>query len=913
MGDLKPEEIARVWIDQKLEEAGWKVIDRNEFAPNMTAVAIREASMQGGLEADYLLLINGKAAGVLEAKRAEVSLEDPHLIAQAEKYTTKLRPWYAAWELPLKFVWISNGKEIAFKDCHNPDARYEIVTDFPRPKKLVKLMNLDDAFAGLPCLFKDYGDFHLRTCQFEAIQNLESSLRAGKKRALMVLATGSGKTFTACMIAYRLLEYTQANRILFLVDRNNLGINAVTEFQKFTLTETRQAFTELYGVKQLKSDKIGNDTKVVVSTIQRLYSQLSGDYSSYSEVDEDSAFAHKENSIVELPENPRLPTDFFDYIIIDECHRSIYSDWKKVLTYFKNARLIGMTATPIPETEAFFDNNRVADYSLEKSIVDGVNVMCRIYRIKTELSENGGQIEPGEKIKFIGHRGNKSFEKPAIEGRDFTKAQLNRSVIVPDQIRKVLEEYKDVVYKQMFPDRAPNYDYLPKTLIFAASDEHASRVVEIAKKVFNRPDDKFVQRITYSVGDSNRLIREFRTSRDFRIAVTVTLVATGTDIRPLEVLIFLNDVRSETLYTQMKGRGVRTISDEKLREVTPNARSKELFFLVDAVGVTTSEKTIPGLGSREHPLLNPTLEQLFEKMALGVLPDDYFQLLASKLSCIGNRADKELLDEFAKICPTSPCEFAQRIFDALEKGNSLPPYKSSNADNTERFNLIGDLLNNIPARNKLVEIAKGYVKVLDEKTDTVIEADFSVEEAMASTKAFETYIKNHRDEVEALRLIYNNQAGKITSSLMEQLVKSLSNSLSGFSISRLWQDYKVLNPKKVDDLGRSKDDLTAVTNLIQLVRYAYGLIDKLYTLKSIAAQRFELWCGQRQREMQLTLEQKELFRQIARYILQNGGCDFRELRVVMPDVAPKIFSIVNSLEAANEQLFSLTDFLLKVA
>ena len=322
MSGLKPEERAREWIDRKLEDAGWQVINRDEYSPGMTAVAVREAAMRGGLEADYLLLINGKAAAVLEAKREEIALDNPHLIAQAENYTKQVQPWYPTWELPLPFVYLSNGKEIAFKDCRQVDAKYEIVQKFMRPWDLVRQLNLGE-FDGLPYLSPE----GLRACQFEALTNLEKSFKEGKRRAVMVLATGSGKTFTACMMTYRMLAYTPMNRVLFLVDRNNLGTAAATALQTFKLTESGKPLSEIFWVEQLSNRPIESRTRVVVSTIQRLYSQLTGNMDAYSEEDEDASLGHREGTEVELPENPALPSDFFDLIIIDECHRSIYSDW----------------------------------------------------------------------------------------------------------------------------------------------------------------------------------------------------------------------------------------------------------------------------------------------------------------------------------------------------------------------------------------------------------------------------------------------------------------------------------------------------------------------------------------------------------------------------------------------------------
>ena len=921
MADLKPEERARQWIDRKLKDAGWEVINRNDFAPSMNAVAIRETLMSGGLEADYVLFLNGKAAAVIEAKREEISLDNPQLIAQAENYTTKALDSMPLWKDPIPFVFLSNGKEIAFKDCRKTDAKYEKLNSFKRPWDIARYLRLNE-FAGLPYLSRT----DLRACQYEAITNLEASFKNGQRRALMVLATGSGKTFTACMMIYRMLAFTPIRRVLFLVDRTNLGNDAATALKTFKLTENKNAMAQIFGIEQLNSKLINELSKekhttrslVAISTIQRLYAALSGKDDTSTEKDEDTPFYQTEDAIfygtpertVELPESPCLPPDFFDLIIIDECHRSIYSNWQKVLTYFKTARLVGLTATPIPETVAFFNNNIVANYSYEDSVKDNVNVDFRIYRIKTQLSEEGGEIQAGDTIISTIRGEDKSKEQTAICDREFEKNKLNRSIVVPDQIRKILQEYKDVVYTQMYPNRDPNYEYLPKTLIFAVNEGHAKAIVEIAKEVFERKadDDKFVQRITYSCDDTKKLIQQFRYDVDFRIAVTVTLVATGTDVRPLEVLLFLNDIRSETLYAQMKGRGCRVIKPSELRSVTPNATSKELFYIIDAVGVTESEKVMPSIivpGDDKIP--NQTLAQILEKMAMNNLSDDLFILLANKLSAIGGRATPEDLADYRRLCPITPSEWAQIIFDRIEKGD-LPPFVSNLEDNTERYNVIRELLENIPARHKLIEMARGYVKELPDKTDAVIYSGFSTEEAKSYTQAFKEYIQTHKDEIEALRLIYNHDVGKLTRDHIDELKSKLELSISGFTIDRLWNDYAILDKDKVKTLTSDKD---AVTHLIQLVRYAYNIISELYPLTGLCAKRFELWCGQAQRDV--SDEQKELFRQIALYISVNGSTDFKKIISVMPDTAGSLLRNIKDRAKIEQELSSLNEFILKVA
>lgn len=899
---MKPEELARVWIDQKLEESGWLIVNRDEYRPGMHGVAIRELILKDHHEADYILMVNGKAAAVLEAKREEIQLNAPELIAQAEGYTKGLLPWCRFWEEPIKLVYLSNGREIAFKDAHEIGSSYRKIASFPRPLDVVKLLRIEDPFAGLPILNKG----SLRACQFEAIVNFEQSLREGKRRALMVLATGAGKTFTACAIAYRILTYTKAQRVLFLVDRHNLGAAALRAFGEFEAQGTGKKFSEIYGVEKLGRQSVTGSARVVISTIQRLYSVLTGQTEEIDESTEDATEQPVDKDIA-LPENPQLPKDFFDLIIIDECHRSIYSSWKAVLDYFSSAIWLGMTATPIPESLSFFDGNIVSNYSLEQSIADGVNVPCRIYRIKTKITEEGGTINVGENVKVQANKTGEVWERTTKQPQEFSKTEVNRSVLVPDQIRKILQEYKNIVYTKLYPDREPNFDYLPKTLIFAASDNHAKKVVEIAKEVFNWTDDQFVQRITYSAEDSNGLIKSFRTDTDFRIAVTVTLVATGTDVKPLEVLIFLNDVRSETLYTQMKGRGVRTISPDQLRNVTPNAARKDLFYLIDAVGVTESEKIVPSIGGGDYEV-NPSLEALLERISHGYVPDDYIDLLAGKLSAIGNRGDKEEVEKFRELAGFWPQEFAGDLYKALSKGN-LPPFRDINAENRERMRLLSPLLENIEARKKIVEIARGYFKTLNDKKDVIETSGFSHEDAQQSTEAFEQYVLKHHDEILALQLIYTGQACKLTSENLRDLNQQLSMSLPFFNVVRQWNDYSLLRPKKVRKLSGG-EDTEALTNLIQLVRFAYGQIEELCSLPSLAAQRFELWCGQKQNELSLTSEQKEVFRTVANYIVSNGAYNFGSLRRLDNNLANRLICFFGNAAAANDPILSLNAFMI---
>ena len=894
---MTPEEKARQKIDLWFAEAGWKVINREDYEPTCTAVAIREGLLKGNLEADYFLFINGKAIGVLEAKREEIDPFSNNVCEQAVLYAKSVPHIYQAYQKPLPFIFTSNGKELFFCDFREQKQSFKQIMAIPTPYELVKQLGISDYFAGLPSLQKK----GLRDCQYEAVTELEKSFRSGQNRALMVLATGAGKTYTACLAAYRLLSYTPMRRVLFLVDRNNLGKQAEGEFGTFRLTENGDAFNTIFTVNRLRSSSIPSDSNVVISTIQRLFSFLRGDTIEDNDNDDDNEPTEE----VVLPPNPNLPHDYFDLIIIDECHRSIYGNWRKVLEYFDTARLVGLTATPIPETMAFFNNNRIVNYTLEKSIVDGVNVDCRVYRIKTQVTENGGAILEGEKIKEETRYTGDVKTISNKETKTYTNKELNRSVINPAQIKLILSTYRDVVYTELFndPQREANFDYLPKTLIFALNETHASNIVQIAKEVFGHTDDRFVQKITYSAGDSNELIRQFRNDKDFRIAVTCTLVATGTDVKPLEVLIFMRDVESLPLYIQMKGRGVRTIGDEQLRNVTPNAFSKDCFYLIDAVGVTEHEKTIPTI-TDELTTKIITLKELLEQITHGYLPDEHLKRLAATLSRIYNKADNSQRTEFIRLANDDMKELASRIYEDFEN-NILQPFISIKEPNNERKGLVAPLANHADARRYLLILAAGFVNTLMPGEDTLISKGFSIEEAKSTTEAFEDFCKEHSDEIEALRIIYNNEGEPITYSMLKDLENKLKMANNHFTSKQLWNSYAILNPNSVRR-SSTKEESDALTNIIQLVRFALRQIERLDSVVSTSKQYFNLWLGQNQRE--ITDKQREVISRIVDYIASNGACTIKEIREDDATQAAQMIRAFGNMQKANEALQSLYTF-----
>lgn len=913
---MKPEELARIKIDKQLNNSGWEIVSREDYNP-IYASAVKEALMIGGTESDYLLFVDNRAIAVVEAKKEEDNLGN-EVEKQAENYARTPQKWYNTWfDNMIPLVYLANGNKILFKNMlNNPDGDYEEISEMHSPKKMLQLIGKKSEYGALPRL-EPKG---LRECQYNAEIELEKKLKQGEKKSLAILATGSGKTYLACLAAYRLLNYTSIKRVLFLVDRNNLARQTESEFSLFDKTENQQSMNGLYQINRLKkAEDVNGD--IVISTIQKLFSVLTGknidDTNEDKEDEELFCNSDKEEPTIDIGNDLKLPQDYFQFIIIDECHRSIYGKWKSVLDYFKDAKILGLTATPTPEAYAYFNNNIVENYTYEDSIVNGVNVPARIYRIKTNLSVHGGVIDEGDKLTEVSRKSHVQNEYENINRIDFTSNQIDRSVIVPNQIRKILETYRDSIYTDLYPDREEKWEYIPKTLIFAKDDYHATQIVDIAKEVFaekfqnNDIPDNYVQKITYSAGDSNALIRDLRNNKDFRIAVTVTLVATGTDVKPLEVVLFMNDVRSDVLYTQMKGRGCRVISDDKLHEITPNANSKDCFYIVDAVGVTESDKKIPKPDGNGGKQLRPKLEKLLEHLAHGEVTDENLAYLRDDCAMINRRYEyNDLfghhLDMFINDFGYAPKSLANKINLALEN-MTFPPY-IENGDNQSRNNLISELITNINARKKLLEMYKGYY-VITTNDDEVIEKGFTKEYAKSFIENFEKYLNDNKDNIEALRILYNSESVPITYSMLYDLQQRLISENSQYTPYNIWNNYKLIDINGEVEALDLKENLKALTHLIQIVRYAYHKNDKLKSLIKGYSQRFTLYCGQNQR--MLTEEQINVMKQIADYIIYDGTLSINELNEIDTELWKK--AIINfEVENLKTEIISLSKFLLKV-
>lgn len=870
--DMKPEDRARQHIDQLLTKAGWVIQDREQM--NLGAsqgVAVREFPMSSG-PTDYLLFVDRRAVGVIEAKKEGTTLSG--VSEQTEKYLKGIPPTLLCHRKPLPFGYESTGVETFFRDLRDPDSRTRRVFAFHKPETLLQWIKqqrtLRDYLQTLPILEQQ----ELRNCQIEAIANLEKSFAADRPRALIQMATGSGKTYTAVSFVYRLIKLAKAKRILFLVDRSNLGRQTLKEFQQYTTPDDGRKFTELYNVQHLTTNRIDEVSKVCITTIQRLYSMLKGDSDFDEENESESLFnLDSENQpAAEIEYNPNIPISTFDFIITDECHRSIYNRWRPVLEYF-DAFIVGLTATPSKQTLGFFGQNLVTEYSHERAVADGVNVGYDVYRIQTEITEKGSEIDAGFYVDKRDKLTRKTRWELLDEEMEYSANQLDRDVVAPDQIRKVIQTFRDNLFTEIFPSRK----HVPKTLIFAKNDSHAEDILHIVHEEFGKGND-FCKKITYrTTGDTaENLLASFRNSYNPRIAVTVDMVATGTDIKPLECIIFMRDIRSRIYFEQMKGRGTRTISSTDLHGVTPDTHHKTRFVIVDAVGVCENDKTDSRPLERKRSV---PFDKLLESVMLGNRDPDTLTSLAGRLA----QLDREIGDDERKrVTEVSGGLSLQRmihtLFDAMDPDKDQQPIgliasptetlvpehirllleSPAESLTEEQIQERADWLimeackpfDNPDLRNTLIDLKRQQEQTIDTVSqDNVTFAGFDQEaEAWAEQRveSFKQFIEENRNELTAIQILYSRPYGQrhLTYQQVQQLAEAIEKPPYRLTTAELWRAYEQLDQLKVKGAGPDK----LLTDIISLVRFAIDDTATLEPYKETVNQRFQEWLNSQEKE-----------------------------------------------------------------
>lgn len=875
-----PEQHARELIDAKLIESGWIVQDRAEL--NIYAgpgIAVREFPLETGF-ADYLLFVDGLAVGVVEAKKLGVTLGG--VSGQARRYSEGLPDTLDAPYRPLPFCYVSTGEVTRFTNQLDPKPRSRSIFQFHRPETLnewidaetldqwVKRLHSDGGFytaadAGKPSTLRSrlstmppLEDKRLFPNVVKGVTNLEESLKSNHPRSLVQMATGSGKTMLAVSSVYRLIKFAGARRVLFLVDRGNLGEQAEKEFRNFRTPDDNRIFTELYNVQRLTSNTIGSADKVVISTIQRMYSMLKGDEEFDPETEEESMFEREPLAAREpLPVvyNGHIPPEYFDVIIVDECHRSIYTLWRQVLEYF-DCFLIGLTATPAKHTFGFFNQNLVMEYPHEQAVADGVNVDFEVFKIRTRITENGATIEarPNGQIGLRDRMTRKVRWQTPDEPITYEGKDLDRAVVAKDQIRTIIQTYKEKLRTELFPQR----QHVPKTLIFAKDDSHAEDITHIVRDVFGQGDD-FCRKITYRTTGAKPadLIQAFRNQFNPRIAVTVDMIATGTDIRPIEAVIFMRAVRSRVLFEQMKGRGVRIINNEELRAVTPDALSKTHFVMVDCVGIT-DEETLQDTQPLERKKTVP-FKSLLETVAAGSTDPDILSSVASRLARLDKQCDSTQKAQIREKIPGNrPLSAISRdIVDALNPDNhierarrdhALPETVSpteaqvQTAAKTMLREAARPLVTSPDLRITLLMVKKALEQIIDEITeDEVTVAEFSEDakaRALKLINAFRSFLDESRDELDALQFFYSQPYHR---RLRYDDIKAIHEKIQApprsWTPERIWKAYEAIAKNKVRGAGSRR----RLTDIVSLIKFTLEQDDELEPYADKVNRRFNEW------------------------------------------------------------------------
>ncbi len=837
-----PEQRTRDAIDRMLTHAGWAVQNKNaiDFHASL-GIAVREYPTDAG-PADYLLFVDRKAVGVIEAKRTE---EGHHLLVaedQAEGYAAATLKWVNH-DAPLPFVYESNSLITRFRDMRDPKPRARPVFSFHRPKTLLEWIKQPKTLRARLQAMPPLPIEGLRDCQTRAINHLEASFRQAHPRALVQMATGSGKTYTAITAIYRLLKFAGARRILFLVDTRNLGEQAEQEFMAYLPNDDNRKFTELYHVQRLKSSHVAPDAQVCISTIQRLYSILKGEELDAAAEEENPA-EHRIRVKEPMPVvyNERIPPEFFDVIVIDECHRSIYNLWKQVLDYF-DAFLIGLTATPDKRTFGFFNENVVSEYSHEDAVADGVNVGHDVYLIETKISKQGGRLKAREFVDLRDRLTREQRWTQLDEDLEYSARQLDKDVVNPSQIRKIIRTFRDQ-WPEIFPGRRE----VPKTLIFAKTDSHADDIVRTVREEFGEGNE-FCKKITYQAEDDPKsVLSSFRNDYHPRIAVTVDMIATGTDVRPLECLLFMRDVKSKSYFEQMKGRGTRVVHRDDLKRVSPSAEAKTHFVIIDAIGVTKSLKTDSRPLERKPSV---PLKDLLYSVMLGASDEDTVLSLANRLTRLSrllNEAEQQQIMEKSNGVPLD--RIVRGLLDAVNPDRIEEQARQTGRDYHEvQTELVREATHMFTGElNTLIEsIRRNHEQIIDtvnlDQLTFAGWAEQDAEQARALVQDFEAYIREHKDEIAALSIFYNqpHRLRELTFAMVREMLDALKRDRPSLMPLNVWHAYRRL------DAGTPAAPLNELVALVSLIRHACGMDARLEPFDAKVRENFQRWVMQRHR------------------------------------------------------------------
>ncbi|MFF4484295.1 DEAD/DEAH box helicase family protein [Streptomyces sp. NPDC001520] len=838
----------REQLDHMLREAGWSVQNHNaRLKLNVQGdhrgrgVAVREVTTAGG-RADYLMYVDLKLVGVIEAKREGADLSAAE--GQADRYAQTLTDGQrmSAWRAELPFRYASDGGETRFRNTLDPESRSRRVFSFHQPRTLSRWMQQAEQDPQAPSYrarirlrMPELDTTQLRPAQVKAVRGVERSLAEGRgqsgmgqSRSLVQMATGSGKTFTAVTFSYRLLKYARAERVLFLVDRNNLGVQAKAEFENYTTPDTGRKFTELYNVQRLDANGMAQSSKVVVSTVQRLYMSLTGQDLPEAAGDGAGINPYDVDGEIQVGYNENIPPESFDLIIVDECHRSIYGKWRSVLEYF-DAPIVGLTATPVVQTFGYFNGNLVSEYTYEEAVADNVNVTFNVYEITTEITSKGGKIARGI-IPVRDRRTRRQRYEDIDEDVAYGAQEVGVRVITKDQLRTVIKTFREKLFTEIFPERGKRdsetgelqWDqiYVPKTLVFAKNDNHAEEIVEVIRDVFGKGND-FCAKITHQAKKPDQLLSAFRNLPQLRIAVTVDMIATGTDVKPLECLLFLRDVRSWAYFEQMKGRGARTLPLTEFERVTPGVGPKTRFVIVDAIGVTKKPK-VDAAPQEQHTENQISLERLLRKTATrSLFKDTEVSTLAARLSKLNIQLSDAERAGVERTAGQPLQQIVHKMVDAISVDRQEAARERGGDAAVRQLveQALEPLASNETLRVELLELRRAKDILYDETSKDRLLRAGAMAGGEASAKdvisSWRDYIREHQDEFSVLST--RNGANITPREAFEKLqdvARSIARPPRFWTPDRLWEAYEAIGEAQAGTNGRRE-----VADLVALIRY----------------------------------------------------------------------------------------------
>ena len=604
---------------------------------------------------------------------------------------------------------------------------------------------------------KEFPEFADRYYQKKAVQALEDGIQQGKKRMLLAMATGTGKTRTAMSLMYRLLNHKRARRILYLVDRNSLGrqtANAIKDSKVGTNT-----FASTYGMKELEDKLPEASTKVQIATVQGMIKRL----------------FYSDDGKMEKPS-----VGMYDFIIVDEAHRGYAEDrdmadeeyrayneqdyisqYRRVIDYF-DATVIGMTATPALQTINIF-GSPVYSYSYMQGVLDGVLVDHDApHIIQTKLAKDGIKFKKGE-VDVYDEASQSTKKEELPDDMKFELKDFNKKVIT--------QSFNEVVCDYLANNLDPNDPSQGKTLIFAATDAHADRVVNLLKKAFkkvgNPVNDDAIEKITGSLRDPDAEIRRFKNEEFPNIAVTVDLLTTGVDVPSISNLVFLRRVKSRILYEQMLGRATRLCPEI----------NKDHFEIYDAVGIYDAMNQVTNMKpvvknphhdvkyyvNKKHDLFEVSDQKLFEQYQ-------------TDMSAAVERKIKRL------------SEAAKKEFERLNEVESIDNWAASLSKMSEddfvsqwdKFENLAELKSAGPkqyistAEDELTDVKRGYGNGNVEPQDYI--------------ESFNEYIKNNINEIPALNIIATRPKELTLKELKQIKLQLEKNGFKENSLQTAWKN-----------------------------------------------------------------------------------------------------------------------------